>query len=137
MNKQLSAALVTAMVGMSFLVALPAEAVSCYGDYCSGVDPESSGCSADAFTRVSARIPGTYAYVELRWSPTCKTNWARTTWSGDPSSLRALQCATGYSQIGVSGSNGTYSWTRMIYSPNLGVSAQWIGPPGSTATSCS
>lgn len=114
-----------------------AQAVTCYGDYCSGQDPEATACAADGRTVVSARIPGTYAYVELRWSPTCRTNWARTTWSGDAqNALRALQCATGYTQR-YSSTNGTYSWTKMIYSPSLGVSAQWIGPPGSVGTSCS
>lgn len=117
----------------------PASAVTCWGDYCSGKDPEASGCSADAYTVVSARIPSTYAYVELRWSPTCKTNWARVG-SGyasmNPGALRAIQCATGYTQSGVVGNNGTYGWTRMIYSPRYGVSARWLGAPGSTATSC-
>ncbi|GLL05094.1 DUF2690 domain-containing protein [Dactylosporangium matsuzakiense] len=63
-------------LGLSGAVAAgsPALAVTCYGDYCSGQDPESSGCSADATTTASARIWGTESYIELRWSPTCKTN---------------------------------------------------------------
>ncbi|WP_376741623.1 DUF2690 domain-containing protein [Amycolatopsis balhimycina] len=86
---------------------------------------------------VSARIPGTSAYVDLRWSPTCKTNWARTNWNGESPStqLRAVQCPTGYTQ-GYSRNNGSYWWSRMIYSPSMGVSAQWVGAPGSIGTSC-
>ncbi|MFJ1767911.1 DUF2690 domain-containing protein [Amycolatopsis sp. NPDC088138] len=133
-----SLALTAAVLGAGVIAAPAASAVTCYGDYCSGKDPESSGCSADAYTVVSARIPGTGSYVELRWSPTCKTNWARTSWNGDsPStSLRAVQCATGYTQ-GYSTNNGSFWWSRMIYSPSLGVSARWSGSPGATATSCS
>jgi hypothetical protein len=126
-----------AALGLALVVAPAAQAVTCYGDYCSGVDPEASGCSADAYTVASARIAGTYAYVELRWSPTCKTNWARTTWHNEftSSALRAVQCATGYTQ-GYSSTNGSYWWSRMIYSPSLGVSARWNGPPGNGATAC-
>jgi hypothetical protein len=123
--------------GTTTVVAAPsAQAVTCYGDYCSGQDPEGSGCSADATTTAHARIPGTLVNVELRWSPTCKTNWARTTWDADPASaLRAVQCPTGYTQ-GYSGTNGSFYWSKMIYSPSMGVSARWIGPPGSAWTAC-
>lgn len=125
-----------ASLASSLLVAPAAQAVTCYGDYCSGRDPEATGCSADAYTVVSARIPGTYTHVELRWSPSCKTNWARTSWNANPqSALRAVQCPTGYTQ-GYSSTNGSYYWSRMIYSPNYGVSARWIGAPGSVGTSC-
>jgi hypothetical protein len=110
--------------------------VDCYGDYCSGRNPESSGCSADAYTVAHARIAGTYVNVELRWSPRCQTNWARTGWPGayNPNNLYAVQAQTGYTQRGVVGSNPTYVWTRMIYSPRLGVSARYDGPPGGGAT---
>ncbi|MET8280579.1 DUF2690 domain-containing protein [Micromonospora sp. NPDC005174] len=128
-------------LGLSGTIAVgsPALAVSCYGDYCSGQDPEASGCSADATTTASARIWGTYSYIELRWSPTCKTNWARVpaSWGTSyPSQVQAFQCATGYNQSGVSASNASYSWSRMIYSPKLGVSARWTGAPGYTSTAC-
>jgi hypothetical protein len=138
LKRIITALAVTAATVAAGVIAAPsAYAVTCYGDYCSGQDPEATGCSADAQPVVSARIPGTYAYVELRWSPTCKTNWARTSWNGESPStqLRAVQCPTGYTQ-GYSSNNGSYWWTRMIYSPSMGVSAQWVGAPGSIGTSC-
>ena len=52
-----------------------ANAVTCWGNYCSGKDPMSSGCASDAYT-VAQAFPG-WATIDLRWSPTCKTNWAR------------------------------------------------------------
>lgn len=113
--------------------------VNCWGDWCSGQDPAAMGCDADAYTVVHARIPGTWSNVELRWSPTCKTNWARVP-SGHgqyyPWALRAVQRPTGYSQVGVVRSNTYYSWTRMIYSPTMCVYAAWTGPPGTVGTSC-
>jgi len=124
----------------SVVASTAAHAASCYGDYCSGQDPQAAGCSSDAYTVVSARIPGTYTYIELRWSPSCKTNWARVpaSWGTSyPSSLEAVQCSTGYTQRGVVASSSDYSWTRMIYSPVLLVRADWIGSPGSVGTSCS
>lgn len=114
-----------------------ANAVGCWGDYCSGLDPDATGCSAGAQLKAEGRIAGTYSYVQLFWSPTCQTNWARASWSDDArTALHAVQCATGYTQ-GFSNTNGTYYWSKMIYSPRLGVSARWSGPPGAGATSCS
>jgi hypothetical protein len=108
--------------------------VGCYGDYCSRKDPKQTGCSADGQTLAAKDMSG--ARLELRWSPTCKTEWAR--WiqypkglkSDLPTSLAAVQ-DTGYSTRldfdvnGVSAnpsasqtSDGiTTSWTPMIYSP--------------------
>jgi uncharacterized protein DUF2690 len=92
--------------------------VTCYGDYCSGQDPETTGCSAGAYTVTSVGYNG--GTLEVRWSPTCKTNWARINvgWSG----YFRIQQTTGYQQH-YSGTNGTYWWTSMIYSPTLGCRA--------------
>lgn len=102
-----------------------ASAVTCYGDYCSGVDPQSSGCGADAYT---ATVYNTsIASLQTRYSPTCQTNWARVVVYATgvgcvyPGSLRAIQ-DTGYTQsTSTSLVCNTYSsttfWTPMIYSP--------------------
>ncbi len=91
---------------------------TCYGDYCSGQDPESTGCSAGAYTVTSVGYNG--GTLEVRWSPTCQTNWSRINvgWSG----YFRIQQSTGYEQH-YSGTNGTYWWTKMIYSPVLGCRA--------------
>jgi hypothetical protein len=57
-------------------------AVTCYGDYCSGQDPHATHCEDDAFSVASAPVSGTPYVLNLRWSPTCKTNWAQL--AGDP-----------------------------------------------------
>jgi hypothetical protein len=141
----LLAAAFAALTLMAFSATANA-AVGCYGDYCSGKNPEdtynsSTGrwCSAGAYTVASARIYGSTSWIELRWSPNCQTNWARVS-SGYgtiyPWALRAVQCATGYTQAGVVASSADYSWTRMIYSPVKTVRASWTGPPGANGTAC-
>lgn len=51
--------------------------VGCSGSGCDFQSPVSTGCSRDAYTVGRTYIDG--GYVDLRWSPTCQTNWARTT----------------------------------------------------------
>lgn len=114
-------------------------AVGCWGDWCSGKDPLATGCSADAYDLASVLIPSTGAYVELRWSPTCKTEWTRVpvSWGlSSPGSMQAVQPSTGYTQIGFAGYDSTYAWGPMIYSPTRCVYAAWVGPPGTISTWC-
>ena len=103
--------------------------VGCYGDYCSGQDPMSTGCATGAYTTTYKDIPG--GQIQVRWSPTCKTNWARLVqypgcaYMGD---LVARQ-DTGYTQhkwigIFVCVSQTTTDWTPMIYSPVRRVRAE-------------
>lgn len=121
-------------------VSAPAQAVGCYGDYCSGKDPQSTGCSADAITFASNNVYGTGYTIELRWSPTCKTEWARISaggWTSGVDSLGVVQPSTGYQQWGVAGSNATYKWSKMIYSPVRCVYARWVKPAWATTdTAC-
>lgn len=118
------------ILGMTVVGAPAASAsVGCYGDYCSGKDPMSTGCANGAYTVSYKDLSG--ARIEIRWSPTCKTNWAR--WNQYPIGfksdilivLAAVQ-DTGYTQshnYGVNGvPAGTY-WSNMIYSPVHAVKA--------------
>ena len=133
-GKILTAVLV--MGGVLFVGIQPAGAVGCWGDWCSGTDPQATGCAADAYTVASAFHSGTGFLVELRWSPTCKTNWARVN-TRNPGWVKAVQ-STGYTQWGtLTTSNSPYSWSRQIYSPYKCVSASgylgWGGPTLPTA----
>lgn len=129
MSRKLLAALTTAGLfagGSAIGPSADAATVTCYGDYCSGEDPEATGCADDAQTVAWEDLPG--ARLELRWSPTCKTNWARYQqyprgWyvGNSPLVLSAVQ-DTGYTQSLVYGienppADGTTTWTPMIYSP--------------------
>lgn len=64
--------------------------VSCWGDWCSGQDPDATGCSEDgrivasneieqrAFDFANFAFGGGYVgEVELMWSERCQSNWAR------------------------------------------------------------
>lgn len=116
--------------------------VKCWGDYCSGMDPAATGCAANAQTVAAVQLDD--GYLDLRWSPTCQTNWARyeqypfgSFASETPIGMSAVQ-DTGYSQSinwfeGDGGKPievGTY-WTPMIYSPVHKVHAQLNMPCGS------
>jgi hypothetical protein len=64
------------------MIATPAYAATCSGYGCDYKDPIATGCNAGSYTVTSASITYqgvNYGTVELRWSPTCQTNWARTT----------------------------------------------------------
>ena len=61
---------------------------SCYQNpgagNCTGTDPQTVGCSTDAYTVGGVQTPimangVQIGYLELRYSPHCGTNWARTT----------------------------------------------------------
>lgn len=120
-------ALVALFLVAGSIVASPlkASAVTCSGDGCSGVDPQSSGCAADAYT---ATVYNAAEYsLQTRYSPTCKTNWARLVIyplglrCALPGTLRAIQ-DTGYNQTTYTStvcntSVETTFWTPMIYSP--------------------
>lgn len=129
---------VLALLGFFLVAPSPAMAVTCSGSGCTGQDPLSTGCSADAITLTTEYVYGTYgaSYVENRWSPTCKTNWARVNWIN--TSVRAVQ-GNGYTQ-GYSSNNGTNAWSKMIYSPvystSLCVRAVVSGGWGTTQTAC-
>jgi len=131
-----TAVVAAATVAGGVATAVPASAsagVSCYGDYCSGQDPVATGCNASAYTFASVNVGA--GELDLRWSPVCKTEWARLyvfpTRELAPGVIWALQPSTGYSQTaGVGGFAGlslqspTY-WTPMIYSPVRCVSANF------------
>ncbi|WP_054811456.1 DUF2690 domain-containing protein [Nocardia arizonensis] len=121
-----TAILLAAIPGALVTAAATAAAdVTCYGDYCSGRDPNQTRCAQDAKTIAAKHLQG--SLIEVRYSPTCKTNWARyeqypvgaRVIGTAPLVLRAVQ-DTGYEQhhdFGLNGADpGTYV-TPMIYSP--------------------
>ncbi|WP_158264072.1 DUF2690 domain-containing protein [Amycolatopsis sp. CA-126428] len=112
--------------GISIAAAGAANAATCSGFGCTYQDPQLSGCSADAITVVHYQLPAVAQRLELRWSPSCKTNWARMYLDTSPVWLRAVQPDRGDGLPRVtqlSGHNDTYSWSAMIYSPVLCVYA--------------
>ncbi len=88
---------------------------------CDGQDPIATGCDYDAYTVTSVDLG--IGLVELRYSPTCGTNWARVTSHegiaylyGDvySSTSGKLICYPTNCEPGI---NSTLLWTSMVYSP--------------------
>lgn len=132
-KSKIASGLLAAAASSMMMTASPAHAATCYGDYCSGLDPQASGCAADAYPVASSTNAG--VTVQLEWSPSCKTNWARVNTSS-PASIKAVQQG-GYTQWGTY-TGGGYAWSRQIYSPSLCVTASVQLSSGAQVwTSCS
>ena len=48
---------------------------TCSGDRCTGLDPHATGCDSGSTRSDSQSTP--WGTADLRWSPTCRTNWIR------------------------------------------------------------
>ena len=110
--------------------------VTCGGDGCDGLDPIATGCVNDAYTARVAYIQdpqgNTIGEVDLRFSPTCGTNWARVisyigTTTLSPVILRNDGLAYCWPNVPFDGMVGDCflnhsttnlrAWTAMVYSP--------------------
>jgi len=121
----------------NILAAPQANAVTCSGDNCTGKDPDATGCSADAIT--TAVYNHSRFQLQTRWSPTCKTNWARVVLFPvsigtcvNAGNINAVQ-DTGY-QVGAtfpttcSFNYEKTFWSPMIYSPVKHVMSTFYSP---------
>ncbi|MFC9068858.1 DUF2690 domain-containing protein [Streptomyces harbinensis] len=113
-----------------------------------GQFPVASGCSSDARTLNSARMRTTggqdFGYIEMRYSPSCGTQWIRVTstltnCSGHPclneTTIRRPAGPDGpaatFRDSGVPNAGATAQWGRMVYTPNTrscGTGVIDIGP---------
>ncbi len=101
--------------------------VTCSGNGCNGLDPETTPCASDAITAqtksIYATISGksTYVgYVQLRWSNACKTNWARVTRTDGAfkEGMNAqVQRSDGFQKF-ASKKGYTTIWSPMVYAPS-------------------
>ena len=76
-RRRLGAALLSLVGVAAMVLATPSSASAAAYD---GTDPDATGCSADAITARSHYIDydgRRFGQVQLRYSPTCKTAWAR------------------------------------------------------------
>jgi hypothetical protein len=108
--------------------------VTCSGNGCNGLDPQASGCSADAKTLASARLIAPfdgvdYGSIEMRYSNICGTQWIRinsriTDCSGEPcandATITRLSGPDGgsitFSDTGRPAAGEPSQWSRMVYS---------------------
>ncbi|HEX4206769.1 MAG TPA: DUF2690 domain-containing protein [Ktedonobacteraceae bacterium] len=95
--------------------------VTCSGNGCNGQNPVTTGCNADAYTVQTAVFSN--SYVELRYSPTCGTNWARVTSKVGLANLVArIQRIDGLTYT-FSGGKFYYAYSVMVYAPTLAARA--------------
>lgn len=135
--KRAAALLATAVLGCSAVVATatPAAAVTCYGDYCSGKDPQATGCASGASTSAVREFSqgSTRGVLEVRYSPTCKTNWTRVTvysvgnlLQASAGTVKSIQDSGYTTSANVPRPTETVQvWTPMIYSPVRLVKGQY------------
>lgn len=106
--------------------------VSCSGNGCNGQDPQGTGCSSGGQSVPNGQVNSVFDQdgvllftLELRWSPTCQTNWARIN-NSNGAQLQATITRTSdglqycFPQLcgATSGATGV-QWTPMVFAPTV------------------
>ncbi|MGW2175294.1 DUF2690 domain-containing protein [Streptomyces sp. NPDC005047] len=87
--------------------------VKCSGDACTGKDPEAMGCGGDLVTTAATATVGTTA-VEVRYSKTCGTAWARVTQAAQGDKVQVSAEGRNQQTGTVSGVGDTVAYTPMV-----------------------
>ena len=95
--------------------------VTCSGNGCNGLNPVTTGCSADAYTVQTAVFSN--SFVELRYSPTCGTNWGRVTSRVGATFLVIRIDRSGGLTYTFSGGNFNFAYVAMVYAPKVAARA--------------
>lgn len=132
--------LVALLAGLGTTLVAPAAAnaaPACTSSGCNGRDPHTTGCDADATDLDSfvSNIDG-YAYVELRYSPSCLAAWARLTTgaAGMPAhsylTLNAYHTGTGgspFAEYWKKVTNSTNNWgSGEVFWSYMNTYADWV-----------
>ncbi|GCE31364.1 hypothetical protein KDA_68480 [Dictyobacter alpinus] len=98
------------------------------GTNCNNQNPQDTQCAQGAQTVLSAYITdpyygGNWGLLELRWSPTCGTNWTRiTSYQGTRQLYAIIEHPAGqdggYAYYTSGNVVATQTWSKMVYSPN-------------------
>lgn len=103
---------------------IPFSSASAENLYFDGASPVSTGCSLDGVVKASNRLSNGKGTIELRYSPSCKTAWARIIldsvathdWQGNASILREHD-GKGYSCQHNGGNGVVNKGQRSCYTP--------------------
>jgi hypothetical protein len=116
----LLAALFSSYMGITKISASTADPlvhhVTCSGNGCNGLDPIATGCASDAIivTVTGGTTTFSTGTIQLRYSPTCGTNWGRVISSvGNAQLTVSIRRNDGlfYFTVG----NGTRLWSPMVF----------------------
>lgn len=114
-----TASILAAAMAVSALVMVPGAAHAdptppCYGDSCTGKDPQSMGCAGDNAYSVASFTWGTVTVI-LRYSDWCHANWAVASNPGQTGADFYVENASNEAQYAsVNQNNGYYAWTSMV-----------------------
>jgi hypothetical protein len=119
----LATAIIVSSVGIVTMNSIPASAATCSGYGCDGLDPNAAGCSDGANDTASTYLYSANGSVvgllELRYSPSCGTNWSRVTSYIGVHNLYARVTREsdggGYADVG----NYQVIWSNMVYAYNI------------------
>lgn len=134
--------LLTALMALTTMVVIqagPAQAATCSGFGCDGRDPIVTGCASGTVTNTgttyiynSAGQP--LAYLELRYSVGCATNWGRITRVGSASSIYVyVYRPSPYASTLAYGGTSTPYYGDQLYGSGMTVCA--VGQATDSATS--
>ena len=120
----LLAAVFAAYTGVSRISASTAQHllphVTCSGNGCNGLDPVATGCDFDAFT--VSTTGGTVTFrtgtIQLRYSPTCGTNWGRV-FSTIGSTQLTVSIRRDDGRFYFTVGSGTRLWSPMVFARNV------------------
>jgi predicted small secreted protein len=76
-----------------------AHAMASYDPY-TGTNPHTTGCAADAITIATRTVSSPQAYygtMDVRYSPTCGTNWVRANIAGNSTTIEVVKIIKRYS----------------------------------------
>ncbi|MFD0151327.1 DUF2690 domain-containing protein [Streptomyces sp. NPDC055721] len=99
-------ALAMAASGLLFASSPASAATSCYAETCHGLDPATTICANDAQTVLRDRT----GWVELRYSPQCRTAWARQAFG----SKGRITVNNSQGAVFAADYAGGSAWTRMV-----------------------
>jgi Protein of unknown function (DUF2690) len=93
---------------------------SCSGYGCDNTDPVQTGCSNSAYTASSAPITvygSTVAYVDNRYSTSCRTNWSRVRGTNGDAKTAQICRTNGYCASPYSSYSATI-YSNQVYAPS-------------------
>jgi Protein of unknown function (DUF2690) len=99
-----------------FVAPTAAHAATCHAFTCTYKDPQATGCAADAITAKSKVSLG--RTVELRYSPTCRSAWARIR-NGAEGDYARIRNTAGHDAADRIGAGATSVYTVMVNDAGL------------------
>jgi len=122
LSAMLLAAVFAAYTGVSRISASTAQHllphVTCSGNGCNGLDPVATGCARDGITVTGGTVTFRTGTIQLRYSPTCGTNWGRVFSNiGNAQLWASIRRDDGrfYFTVG----SGTRLWSPMVFARNV------------------